>query len=729
MKIKSYKALYFIIALMMSIPALALEEETPQQTIDYLKTLNFEQLLDVEVFLDDVFDVFDGLVHRRKVTVASGIEQSTARAPGVTTVITAQDIEATGSHELDDILATVPGLHVSWDNFYNPIYTFRSIYSLTNPEVLMLVNGIPLRDLTAGNRGMAWGGWPVNNIARIEIIRGPGSAVYGADAFSGVINIITKQASDIKGTETGMRVGSHDDFNVWALHGGHWGDFNIAVAVEIQDSNGADNIIDADRQSLLDRATGTRASQAPGVVQRGRQRLDAQLDASLAHWRLRAGFQARDHLGVGAGAARALDPDGYLSEERYHLNLTYHNPTLTEHWDVQMQVSLLDRQFASHHINLFPAGVRLPFPQRPQGVVYDEGVWQSHRLDQRYSRFNLEALFKGWSGHLLRWGAGYAYEDLYHTTYTTNRGLSGDLKPIPPEAGAVVLDDTPAVIVPENARQNIHAFVQDTWALDDGWELTLGVRYDDYSDFGHTVNPRAALVWQVNPKLTSKLLYGQAFRAPAYRELYARNNLFQGNNDLQPETIETWELAFDWSTNQRLHLMANTFYFDVKDKILFVPQAADNLLHAMNQGSQQGYGFELEARWKMSARSSVLFNYAYARSQQENADSYQDIGNYPRQTAYLRTDYLLHTHWYLNTQMHWVADRQRPPRDTRLKLADYTRVDLTLRYKDIHADTWNVAFGVRNVFDSDQREPMNTDIPDDLPLPARHLFAELRYRF
>ena len=137
------------------------------------------------------------------VSIATGSAQPLRRAPSVATVITAEDIQALGAFDLDEVLETVPGLHVSRSPVvYSPIYVIRGIRStVVNPEVLMLVNGIPLTAAYGGDRGLNWGGWPVENIARIEVIRGPGSALYGADAFSGVINIITKTSADIKDTQ------------------------------------------------------------------------------------------------------------------------------------------------------------------------------------------------------------------------------------------------------------------------------------------------------------------------------------------------------------------------------------------------------------------------------------------------------------------------------------------------------------------------------------------------
>jgi outer membrane receptor protein involved in Fe transport len=153
-----------------------------------------------------------------------------------------------------------------------------------------------------------------------------------------------------------------------------------------------------------------------------------------------------------------------------------------------------------------------------------------------------------------------------------------------------------------------------------------------------------------------------------------------------------------------------------------------------NVGRWKGQGLELETRWKMSAWSSLLANYSYVEATDKGNGS--DIGNYPHHSAYLRTDWLLIPNWYLDLQAKWIADRQRPFGDPRPATADYTTVDLTLRYKDIRDGRTNVAVGIRNLFNVEAREPsLGPDskgmisIPDDLPLAKRSLFLELRYRF
>ncbi|MBK9345324.1 MAG: TonB-dependent receptor plug domain-containing protein [Burkholderiales bacterium] len=157
------------------------------------------------------------------ISLATGSKQLVSRAPAVATVITAQDIAATGARNVDEALQALPGMHVSVGYLYDPVYAVRGLHTKYNPEVLMLFNGVPITSPYFSNRGDGWNTMPAENIARIEVIRGPGSALYGADAFTGVINVITKTSADVGGTVVGSRLGSYNSREAWVQHGGHWG--------------------------------------------------------------------------------------------------------------------------------------------------------------------------------------------------------------------------------------------------------------------------------------------------------------------------------------------------------------------------------------------------------------------------------------------------------------------------------------------------------------------------
>ena len=488
------------------------------------------------------------------ISIATGSAQPISKAPAVATVITADEIKEMGATDLDEVLETVPGLHVSRRAAgYTPIYTFRGVFATENPQVLMLVNGISINNLFVGDRNQVWDGYPVESISRIEVIRGPGSAVYGADAFSGVINIITKQANEIDGFEFGSRVGSFDRQDAWALYGGNLSGFDVAFTAEFHDTDGHDEDIDVDAATIQ----GT--SLAPDSVNTGTENFDVRLDISRGNWQFRTGLQRRRNFETGAGVAEALDPNGEFESDRWNADVTYHNPTFTDSWDLKAQVSYFDTsQEVSEDIILFPSGSFLPGPigPFPNGVIGNPEVWERHW------RYSLTGLFSGFNNHSIRTGIGYTHQDIYKVEEEKNFGLDGNGVPIPLGNPPVDVSDTPAVFLPEKHRNNAFVFIQDVWQLSNDWELTAGLRYDDYNDFGDTWNPRLALVWAARHDLTAKLLYGEAFRAPSMAEFRNQNNpVAIGNSELDPEEMETLELAFDYRPKDNLKLGLNLFRY------------------------------------------------------------------------------------------------------------------------------------------------------------------------
>ncbi len=149
-------------------------------------------------------------------------------------------------------------------------------------------------------------------------------------------------------------------------------------------------------------------------------------------------------------------------------------------------------------------------------------------------------------------------------------------------------------------RKNYYVFVQDEWSFARDWNLTAGLRDDYYTDFGNTLNPRVALVWQTRYDLTTKLLYGRAFRAPSFAELYAINNPIRlGNPYLKPETIDTTEIAFNYQPTFNVTTSLNIFRYWVRDLIQLVPNQSGAGFISTNSGSQNGQGFEWQIDWKM----------------------------------------------------------------------------------------------------------------------------------
>ena len=670
------------------------------------------------------------------ISIATGYKQPVSKAPVVASVIDAEEIARRGATYLSEALASVPGLHVATSHLnYNPIYTFRGIYSNYNPQVLLLINGTPQTNLFTGGRNLVWGEMPVLAIERIEIIRGPGSAIYGADAFAGVINVITRSGQTMEGLQMGTRYGSHSTQDAFLTYGHQWDNSDFAFILETHKTDGHRETITADAQSWLDSLTGTQASLAPGPVSMSRENIDMRLEYRLAALELRLGYQGRRDLGVGAGISEALDPTNRWKSDRFQVDVGYTIDNIADDLSVKLSANYLDvSQEVQRDAMIFPPGSTGPFLNsegEPLLGFFPSGVIGNPEVYERHTRLNAIFHFTGFNKHDLSWGVGYYHGDLYKVkeekNYCTNQQSCAYLSAI---GGVVDVSDTPYVFLREGARENYYLYLQDIVNLANDWELTASVRYDHYSDFGETINPRLALVWSTSNRLTTKLLYGEAFRAPAFSETRNINNpAALGNPGLDPETLSSFELVFDYKPFYELNTIFNTFYYEWDDIIQFVPGPEGNT--ARNAGQQTGYGFELETRWSPSRRFSVSANYAWQKSTNKRTD--RDAANAPQRQFYIQSNWNFSPDYHLNLQANWVMDRAREVGDQRKAIDDYVLVDITLRRSHLWRGL-DVALMVKNVFDEDAREPSlkgapTALIPNDLPLAGRRIMGEISYRF
>ncbi|MFZ6681588.1 TonB-dependent receptor plug domain-containing protein [Undibacterium sp. Tian12W] len=652
------------------------------------------------------------------ISVATGSALPLRRAPAVATVITAADIEATGATSLDGILETVPGLHVGRSTVMNmAIYTIRGMRNtLSNPQVLVLINGTPVINAYTGDRGLISADMPLENVARIEIIRGPGSALYGADAFSGVINIVTKTAKEQSGTRFGSRLGSFNSRDAWVLHGGKWGGIEVAASLQHSRTAGAQALVERDAQSGYDQLFGTHASLAPAYQNFSRAATDGNLDLAYGKWSLHMAFMQRENIGTGTGIAQALDPHGWGSSRRFTSDLKYKDPDFAKDWGLELNGSFTYYN-ENASVYIFPAGAF--------GGTFKDGFIGSPFRWERQENLNATMHYSGMSQHHVRLGFGVSKIDLYKLRETKN--FNPDNSPINAGAFSDIVDvtDTAPYMRP-HSRLLKYAYVQDEWQFAKDWTLTAGVRYDQYSDFGNTTNPRLALVWEMDYNLTAKLLYGTAFRAPSFEELYVINNpVVNGNPALKAERMRTTELALSWQARAGVQLGLNLFRYRMSD-IIRVSNNSQN----ENGGRQSGRGFELEASWDVNKNFRVAGNLAYQSAIDDVTQ--KDPGLTPRRHAYLRADWQPAAGWRVNTQINHVADRQREPGDTRPNVKDYTTLDVTIGTNKKYAG-WDWALIVRNLLNADVREPSPystpfINMPNDIPMGGRSVFLQFGYK-
>lgn len=639
-----------------------------------------------------------------EISLATGTPKPLERAPSVATVITAAEIEAMGATTLDEVLATVPGLHVqhSETNLFTSSWFIRGVATQLNPQVLFLIDGQPVRQNANGNKPHTFR-MPVAMIARIEIIRGPGSALLGADAFAGAINVVTKEARDIGGTAAGVRGGSFGAYELWAQHGGTHAGWDVALGLEYAKGDG-----DPGRILVRDALGSAPPSLAPGPLDTHYETLTSSLSAGRDRLELKLnGFWMMDN-GHGPGVLQALS-EGSVSRGYSLLgSLAWRERELLPDFDLAATLSG-SYLWLENTLDFYPDAYRNQIG-KPGCRDLNGGI-------------DLTGEYRGIGGHRLRLSAGL-------NRFTTDTFQQKNYGPgVPVQYGPLVdISDTPHVYMEDQRRSLGYAGIQDEWAFARDWELTAGLRRDDYSDFGGATSPRVALVWNATRALAAKLLYGRAFRAPTFGEQHLQNNpATLGNPDLDAETIDTYELAFDYRPTGALRLALNLFEYRIEGLIDYVRDPAPaTSLTAQNARDQRGRGLEAEAEWLATDALRLRANLSYQRSTDE--DTGDVVADIPAVKAYLNAHWSFRPGWSLDGQWFWIGGRPRAESDERPDLGAYDLVNLTLRRKKV-LGRWDLALAVRNLFDEEGREPAPPTVPDDYPLESRSVWAELRHAF
>jgi iron complex outermembrane receptor protein len=625
-----------------------------ENEIDRLMPLSLDELLNLNV------------------SISTHSKQQMSKAPSVVSLITAEDIAATGATNLMDILSSVPGLYVKRNLFgFRPLIALRGSLGA---HTLLMLNGAPIRDLVWAN-GIFWKGLPASAIDRIEVIRGPGSALFGADASAGVINVITRTAAPMQGSDVGLRAGSYDSTTGWLRHGTTWNGYDIGLTAELSSTDGH-------RPYIAQAASGT-----SGVTNYGWNSHDIRFSVARDNWRFLVDSMRHDDLATGINGAGVMDPLNRSSDSQYGLAWHYDNPVFVPDWGLSASAYYRDLSYSSGN------GFIAPTASAPSAREF---------LDAAKSQTSVEVsgLYSGIARHALRVGGGVALSGIYHVRQVN-----------PPD---------PAYPMPEKNRRNAFIYLQDVWSLQENLELTAGLRHDEFSDFGSALTPRLALVWQGTDRLTTKLMYGEAFRAPSYQELYFKTAANTPNPNLAPERSKTWELAFEYLASGNLKLGLNLYRFEQRDMIAADATPARQF---QNFGGFKAHGAELEAHWQATPALGLSGNLSH----REDDDSTLRDVNAPTDSAYLRMDWAFQPRWNWDLQVNGYAARRLAAGDPRRPLGAFSLVDTTLRYR--HDKNWEFAAALRNLFDTQAWDYSSRALVDNLPLPGRNGYVELRYTF
>lgn len=531
-----------ILVLSLALGALAAEMNTKPQAAD-LTELPLEALMDIEV---------------PKVYGASKLEQRATEAPASVTVITADEIKKYGHRTLADVLRNVQGFNVSYDRNYAFLGARGVSLGDFNSRILLLVDGHRVNNnLTDGAFLGTEFILDVDLIDRVEIIRGPGSVLYGNNAFFGVISVITRQGRQLNGAEVSGEYASFDTYKGRGTYGKLFTNgVQVLVSGTYYDSAGP--------EKLFYREFNTPA-QNYGVARNMDGDSFGNFFGSLGYgdFALEGAFNRREKVNPTALFAPSTafnDPRLRTIDERGYASLKYLH-SFPEVVDVTAQV-YYDR-------NDFQIG----YPEATTARLFKDeqaGEWWGAELQLNKRLFER---------HVITLGAEYRDDFLQE-----QRGYYEDTGPTTP--------------VNRRDRQSHGVYAQGDFAVLTNLHLNGGVRYDQYGDFDPAFNPRLALIYHPWEKSTFKAIYGTAFRAPNFTEL--SDPRFP---DIKPEEITGYELVYEQEIGRHLRSSLSGFYNQMNDLIVFDSGRFTNF-----DAETKGLELALEGFWASGIRGRASYS-------------------------------------------------------------------------------------------------------------------------
>ena len=633
--------------------------------------------------------------------------------PGQVSVLRGKDLEARGIHTVVEALSLFPGTSTS---FNDP--TVRGIEGSTSGKLKILVNGIPFNTSITG-KGTPSFSIPIELVEKIEMIRGPGSAVYGEYASVGVINIVTRKDGNFVYGEAG----SYSSFSEGGSYSLHEKDFSTYVTVANHSQNGQDIFHPTDVMYQMGQGN---VSYAPGNETNN----DLQKTAffGLAYKDFSFSGQYIDfQTGAGIGTSNALPPvtnKMIWDESQYSLEavqkLSYDN------YHTSLKLGIMDYTVSMDHNVLFPPGtwtaapsitdMTVPgFPQSFSGY-HPNGVVASTLAEERRVYSSVE-VSKKYGDHGILVGTEYSNDSIVNLSTSANTVSSSDIS-----ASSYHSFDSNNTYIKKGAGRQIESLVlQDQYLVTKDLNITAGMRVDNYSDVGTAVTPRIAATYSVTENHSVKAQYGQSFRPPTFFEQYSNNYVLTGNPKISPETVNTYELG---------HVYRNK---DTAVKTTFFWSELNNLIESntsgifVNSTKAVVKGSELEVEKTISSSLKIDGNLSYV-------DTWiQDTGSQIGGSA----------NWLGNLGIVWakesysvyfgdkyIGPRNSLPNDSRQKIGSTNIVNTAISFYDVMLKNVTVRAGIQDIFNT-----VETDLDPyasyagNFPRPGRNFSIKMSYNF
>lgn len=701
------------------------------------------------------------------VVTASKRPERISQAASIISVITEEDIQKMGARTIMDVLRTIPGIEIVKDLNSLSQIVVRGFRSETSSGVKILIDGHTLNDPMSGGATWFYDDLPLKNVRRIEIIRGPASAVYGANAFVSVVNILTKNAQDINGLEVSAAAGNFETFNASFLFGKMLNELEMTLYADYMTTEGAERFFREDALSIYDRYTAldgiTPISLAPGEFQEAREKVDLAYTLSLRGFSLRGRFinKHREPFLPYFTDLAALNTTSNEDLQHSYLELEYRQ-FFTE------RLELSTKAYIDYfHVDTFEQvaqGITLFIPQQQLLGTYPNGIMTKVQAESYRIGVEEQINIRLFEHNDLTLGAAYQYWDIRNVSFQTNV-VNLELG-LPPDQLVDIEELEPEVDLSES-RTIFSIFAQDSWKIRQTVDLTLGLRGDFFDDMGGVLTPKVGMVYEATPSLNLKVLFGSAFRLFSFLE-----SVDSESDEDMTEELRTFELGMSYQPLDWVTAELNYFYTDINELIQVTegedtgayPIETTQIYQNIGGIDVHGVEFELQGTAEQEIGLGIIpriiqtaFRINYSYQDARDAETDRKVPNIARHKANIGLDFILSAEkrpderfnalsrifrtvsdvFSLSFNLFLCGERARSADDLRAPLEGYKVLDMSLTAHDVLHKGLNLSFSIKNMLDEEYAYPSpefsaeewQTTIADDLPGAGRTYVFELQYRF
>lgn len=519
--------------------------------------LSLKELVELEVF-----------------TSASLVPTQRNKAPGNVYSFQREDFKSYGVRRLDDLLAFVPGIQLNQYRKRHRSVWARGLLDRYNDKMVLMVDGVRVKHLYYGHFSLG-DNFPLEMIEKVEVILGPASSLYGANAFGGIISITTRDFSEQEKLGLTAELADNDRTKGTILYNSE--DLQVFASRLDQDAP-----FRAERKSFI----------GGDVLQ--------PLDEDFTTLNLKAQLIEGLTLSLNYSANETpflfipTTQDAFIDERFISVALTYEQGDL-ESGRIESDFYYQDDQTREYEIE-----------QVTRALGYEE--YQNATMAGANLRF-----LKRYGEHTLAFGGSWQYENADRTDFERFFSFkSGFLSP----------SLTGNLLKQQGITTNDFAlFAQDVWELTPELSLTAGGRYDYFEEFDGYFNYRLAAVYSPDDRNIWKTQYATAIRTPTYRE---NLKVLEGTTFVAPgvdaEKIHSFELGYQYQWDQA-NLSLNLFHNELDDYISEVPtpdMADEYFTNSSETTTMQGA--DLLLNWKPTDKVGIRLGIAYLETDSETGE-------------------------------------------------------------------------------------------------------------